>query len=245
MKVDFLIAGTQKGGTSALKAYLQDHPEICIARREEVHFFDREEHFKDDPVDYSVYHQWFRPHGRHRVFGEKTPIYMYWEDVPRRVWEYNPNMKWLLLLRNPIERAYSHWHMEHARNKDPVDFWSALQNEHARSRVALPFQHRRYSYVDRGFYTEQLRRIWLFFPREQTLILKSEELRASPTATLNTVCQFLGVAPFSHVDPLNVRSQVYASPLGRRERRYLARVFEYEIKELEQLLGWDGSDWLK
>lgn len=245
MKVDFLIAGTQKGGTSALMAYLQEHPEICIACREEGHFFDRQKYFEHVPVDYSVYHQWFHPKGRERVVGEKTPIYMYWYDAPRRVWEYHPGMKWLLLLRNPIERAYSHWNMERARNWDDVDFWTALQNERVRSREALPLQHRCYSYVDRGFYTEQLRRIWFFFPRSQTLTLKSEELRDNPTTTLNKVCRFLGVDPYAHVDSQIVRSQAYAAPLGRREKAYLAHVFEYEIKELEQLLAWDCSDWLK
>lgn len=245
MKVDFVIAGTQKGGTTALRAYLLNHPEICMARRMEVHFFDFAEHFQSEPMDYSVYHQWFRPTGRQRVFGEKTPIYMYWYDAPRRIWEYNPGMKWILLLRNPIERAYAHWNMECIRNRDHVDFWSAIQNEHIRCREALPLQHRDYSYQDRGFYTEQLRRIWHFFPRQQTLIVKSEELRATPLETLNKVCHFLGVEPFSHVDPLNVRAQEYLAPLETRARQYLERVFEYEIKELEQLLEWDCSDWLK
>ncbi|MGB7755383.1 MAG: hypothetical protein WBL23_04905, partial [Salinisphaera sp.] len=97
------------------------------------------------------------------VFGEATPIYMYWHDAPRRMWEYNPNMKLIVVLRNPIDRAFSHWNMEKSRNAESLSFWDAIQNEEPRCKEALPYQHRTYSYVDRGFYLEQLRRLWRYF----------------------------------------------------------------------------------
>lgn len=246
-KVDFLIAGTQKGGTSALGHYLRDHPDICMPAKKEGHFFDRKKYPESGRIDYSEYHSWFEPCRDRCLWGEKTPTYMYWNSAPRRIWNYNPDMKWILILRNPIERAFSHWIM--ARRRDPnmgghADFWDALQGESARARNALPHQHRRHSYVDRGFYTEQLRRIWSFFPKDQTLVLKTEELRNSPTTTLNRVCQFLGIQPFSNVDVQSVNAQAYSASLRARERQYLEHVFEFEIRELERLLEWDCSDWL-
>ena len=75
-------------------------------------------------------------------------------------------MRLIVILRNPIERAYSHWAMEHRRGNDQLPFALALEQEEARCREALPFQHRVFSYVDRGFYSAQLRRLWRFFGRE-------------------------------------------------------------------------------
>ncbi|HZR78058.1 MAG TPA: sulfotransferase domain-containing protein, partial [Chthoniobacterales bacterium] len=149
MRVDFVIGGTQKGGTSALDSFLRQHPGICMpTTRKELHFFDREE----DNRDYKAYHANFQPQPQHRVTGEASPIYMYWETAPYRIWKYNPNMKWILALRNPVERAFSAWNMETKRGKEKLSFAQAIEKEADRCREALPLQHRVYSYVDRGLY---------------------------------------------------------------------------------------------
>ena len=106
MRVDFVIGGAQKGGTSALDSFLRQHPEICMpTTRKELHFFDREEENRD----YKKYHRNFKPKkNQHRVIGEASPIYMYWETAPYRIWKYNPQMKWILALRNPVEIGRAH-----------------------------------------------------------------------------------------------------------------------------------------
>lgn len=244
MKVNFLIAGTQKGGTTALRQYLCGHPEICMIKRTEGHFFDDEEIFRTEPPNYSNYHREFQPSGRQRILGDNTPIYMYWYDAPRRIWEYNPRMKFIILLRNPIERAYSHWHMELTRKKDNVDFWTALQTEWVRCREALPFQHRFFSYTDRGFYTEQLRRLWHFFPREQILILKSEDLLDKPNMILKQILSFLSLDQLPPVTPLIKHKQKYTKTISIREELFLKDLFQSEIRQLELLLDWDCKNWL-
>jgi hypothetical protein len=211
--------------------------------RAEGHFFDREGTVQGWLSSHSRYHRSFKTSGREHVLGENTPIYIYWYDAPRRIWKYNPRMKFIVLLRNPIERAYSHWNMERTRGRDVVDFWTALQTERERCREALPFQHRVFSYTDRGFYTEQLRRLWHFFPREQTLILKSEDLKARPEATLEQVCRFLSLEPLASVVPLIAGSQEYLTPMSTRERHFLEGLFQREITRLEHLLDWDCSNW--
>lgn len=243
-QVDFLIAGTQKGGTTALDLYLRAHPELCMASRKEVHFFDRDELFNGDTVDYSVYHSCFSPTAAQRWLGEATPIYLYWHSAPRRIWEYNPRMKIIVILRNPIERAYSHWNMERGRARDSLSFWEAIQRERDRCREALPGQHRVYSYVDRGFYTEQLRRLWCYFPSEQTLILRHEALRETPQLVLDQICDFLGVACLSVATTINAHSRPYVTTMAEREMAYLRWIFEYDIRALERMLGWDCSAWL-
>lgn len=243
-KVDFLVCGTQKGGTTALDAYLREHSEICMADVKEVHYFDNEVAFTGGNPDYTLYHANFSPLERHKVIGEVTPIYMYWSDAPRRIWQYNPLMKLIVLLRNPIERAYSHWNMESARNAEHLPFFDAIQREEKRCREALPEQHRVFSYVDRGFYVDQLRRLRAFFPDEQLLVLKSEDLRHDPLATLNKVCRFLGLSELSKVEARVEHSRQYQAPMDKRSKAYLLDVYEFQIKELERLLGWDCSDWL-
>lgn len=242
--VDFAICGTQKGGTSALDAYLREHPEICMADRKEVHFFDKEPLFSDGKPNYSRYHSFFSPRATHKLRGEATPIYMYWHDASRRIWEYNPNMKLIVLLRNPIDRAYSHWNMERSRDMECLQFWDAIQNEQQRCREALPYQHRVYSYVDRGFYLEQLRRLWRYFCEDNVLVLKSEHLKDQPHQTLKEVCCFLGVSNFENVKPREVHSRPYYSKMSDKEKEYLRFLFEHEIKGIERVLGWDCSNWL-
>ena len=244
-KVAFVIAGTQKGGTTALASYLYEHPEIGMPTVKEVHFFDTEEHFASAEVDYAKYHAYFNPALRKRGLGDATPIYIYWDAAPPRIWQYNPAMKLILLLRNPITRAYSQWNMERERGSDPLPFEQAIRTEVERSRDALPLQHRLYSYVDRGFYSDQLRRIWRYFPVEQTLVLKSEELQQAPEAALARITDFLGIARFAAAAPRNVHARPYQGPMSAEARRYLGDVFEFEIRSLERTFGWNCAKWLE
>lgn len=243
-KVNFLICGTQKGGTTALDAYLREHPQICMANKKEVHFFDNESYFRSNKPDYSKYHEFFQPNTSQKLFGETTPSYMYWYSAPRRVWEYNPNMKFIIILRNPITRAYSHWNMQRDLKREHLSFLDAIRNERKRCREELPLQNRPFSYIDRGFYTEQIRRIWHYFPKSQTLFLKSEDLRSNPRLIINKVCDFLNVSRFNKVESIISHSRPYTSALDEKQKIYLKSVFEFEIRELESILGWNCSDWL-
>jgi len=243
-KVDFLVCGAQEAGTSALASYLEEHPEICMAEAKELHFFDNEDIFRQGAPDYKAYHSAFNPRASHKLLGEATPIYMYWYTAPRRMWEYNPELKLIVILRNPIARAYSHWNMQRSRGIERLSFWEAIQKEKQRCREALPYQHRLYSYIDRGFYSEQLRRLWTYFPQEQVLVLRTEDLRNSPFELLRNVWPFLGLNHRHKIVPRQVHSKPYISPMGKREKEYLVNLYEYEIRNLERLLGWDCGEWL-
>lgn len=239
-KVNFLVAGTQKGGTTALDYYLRTHPDISMAREKEVHFFDNDKNFQGD-VDYSAYHSHFD--NQEGVVGESTPIYMYWLPAAKRIWEYNPDMKIIVVLRNPIDRAYSHWNVQRYKGADELAFFKAIRVEQKRRLGTL--QDRTYSYVDRGFYTKQLRRLYRYFPKEQVLVLKNDDLRNDVNGEMQKVSHFLGVNPFDEIEPKLIHCKPYASEMTDIERMYLRRLFSGEIKRLERMLGWDCSDWLK
>jgi len=207
--------------------------------RKELHFFDRE----DENRDYKKYHANFKPKPQHHVIGEASPIYMYWETAPYRIWKYNPKMKWILALRNPVERAFSAWNMETKRGKEKLSFAEAIEKESQRRREALPLQHRVYSYIDRGFYACQVRRLFNIFGRDNVLVLLTEELRNDHAKTLRRVFEFLGVDS-SFVPPeASVFEQEYADKIDNQLRSRLIDMFCFDVKELESMLGRDLSAW--
>ena len=135
--------------------------------------------------------------------------------------------------------------MEHRRGNDPLSFGLALEQEEARCREALPFQHRVFSYVDRGFYSAQLRRLWRFFGREQVLVLRQEQLRLSPQTCLGKIWQHLSIPPSPAITPLERHTGDYDHAMPPACRNRLRKIFWQEIGQLENLLDWDCSDWLR
>lgn len=245
-KVDFVIGGTQKGGTTALDTFLREHPQISMAKKKEVHFFDNERFFRGEPK-FQNYHSFFdfnfKSYGV--VVGESTPIYMYWQRAPERIFQYNQNVKWIILLRNPVERAFSHWNMQRNRGIDRLDFLAAIENEKKRGKKSLPYQQRLFSYVDRGFYSRQLRRIFDFFPKNQVLVQKSEDLRERPNQVLRNIGRFLGIDEPKEIKPKIIHSRPYSRTMSSRERKVLESIYAEEIGILEIMLGLDLSRWLE
>ena len=123
-RLDFIIAGTQKGGTSALHYHLDQHPNITMAHSEEAHmidhprrhFFDDEKRFADGEVSYDILHEGVRLKRRSLITGSCTPIYTYWKPAMERISKYHPGIKLIVLLRNPIDRAFAHWNMQRFKN---------------------------------------------------------------------------------------------------------------------------------
>jgi hypothetical protein len=244
MKVGFIIAGTQKGGTTALASFLSQHPQLCISNPKEVHFFDNEQLFEEATLPEDEYHRHFLPTAGTRLSGEATPIYMYWKPAAARIRAYNPKMKWIILLRNPVERAYSHYIMERNRGYESLPFPEAIRAEAIRVQETYPLQHRIYSYIDRGRYANQIERILALFDREQLLFLRSEDLRFQHDAVLKKVFNFLGVDESVTIEQALVFDQHYVS-MANEDRTFLLRALLPEMVRLEALLGWDCSSWKK
>jgi len=244
--VDFVVAGAQRCGTTALDLYFRGHPGVAMSvTQKELHFFDHEEHFRGDRVDYAVYHAHFGARRPGQPRGEVTPSYMYWTPAAERLARYNPALRIVILLRNPIARAYSHWNKERQRGREPLPFLEALEAENERARAASPLQDRRTSYAARGFYVGQLQRLWRHFPVDQTLILRSEALQANAGETLARIADFLGLDAFPRIVPRAVNARDYERGMHRDEWEYLASRLAGEIRELERLLGWDCAHWLQ
>jgi hypothetical protein len=242
-KLDFVIAGAQKSGTTALHYFLQKHPQITLGDQQEIHFFDNDELFAG-PVDYELLHRHFPPLNKGVIAGDCTPSYLYHEPAMERICNYNRQIKLIILLRNPVERAFAHWNMQRFKGRERLDFLDAVKEETKRiSHAATAVEARRIAYVDRGRYSEQLERVFKFFPREQLKILKFEHFRDNNRDTLKSIFSFLGVRPL-RVGRSKDRNVVpYERKMSAQERKYLYDIFAAEIASVEQMLGWDCSDW--
>jgi len=214
-KVSFLIAGVQKGGTTALFDYLVDHPALELPAIKEAHFFDDDRNVDWRAPDHGRYHALFsRP--APVVRGEATPIYIYWPNCLERIAAYNPAMRLILLFRDPVERAWSHWRMERARGAEESPFAWCIREGRARvDDPQAPGYHREYSYVERGFYGAQLAKLYTIFPRQQVLPLTSEALNADPDGVLAHVTAFLDVPRFP--GPIRPRRSHVGLETGRDE----------------------------
>jgi hypothetical protein len=239
-KVDFMVIGAQKAGTTALFDHLKDDPRLNLSKVKETHFFDNEQIDWNAP-DYRLYHARFDM-GRPGLKGEATPIYIYWPESLERLRAYNPHARLILMLRDPVRRAYSHWQMEFARGIDTTPFAFAIRE--GRRRVAdAPYKdgaHRVFSYVERGFYGAQTQRLLSLFPRDQVLFERADLLKSDPDAVLGRVCAFLGLDPPPPAAPRTVhaaRAIAYGSILTPQDESYLRNVYADDLDLLETLTG--------
>jgi hypothetical protein len=174
----FLVVGAMRSGTTSLYRYLQAHPQVHMPRKE-VHFFDRR---------FDLGLEWYRSRfegwaGQPAV-GEATPTYMYDPVAVERMAAVVPGARLVAMLRNPVDRAYSHYWMERARGREARSFEAAVEAELAGDGP---------DYLARGAYLEQIRRLVDTFDRSHVHVALLEDLQQAPARTYAEVCRFLGV----------------------------------------------------
>ena len=182
---DFVIIGAMKSGTTSLGAYLDSHPDAACMR-EELHFFDRE---WERGLDW--YTARLAAAGDAAVVGEGSPSYVYSPEAIERMAATIPAAKLVAVLRDPVERAYSHYWHQRREGNEPLSFEDALDAEPGR--LAAGSGRLRFSYVDRGRYAGQLETVCRHFPRDQVHVTLFEDLRDRPADAYAEVCAFLGI----------------------------------------------------
>jgi hypothetical protein len=240
VSLDFVILGAQKCGTTALARFLDQHPCIAMSRPKEAHVFDRE-HFALADVD-RVYAQCFNHALIGQLRGEATPVYLYFPDVPARLHQYNPNLKMIVCLRDPVARAISHHAMEYGRGDETLPLWRALLAESARlKRDVAPERidsaSRHHSYRSRGYYTRQIEQVLRYFPRHQLLLIRSEDLMQQHDKTLRLVFEFLGVDPDVVIPHEIIFSGTSSRPKHALVQALLSLSYLAENRRLRKLLN--------
>ncbi|HEU6447549.1 MAG TPA: sulfotransferase domain-containing protein [Verrucomicrobiae bacterium] len=235
-RISFVIAGTIKGGTTTLDWYLRNHPQIGMCRVKEAHFFNNDDFFQGSKPLYEKYHEQYTEVWLRKILGEATPNYMSSPRAARRLYEYNPEMKLIFSLRNPVSRAFSHWNMNRQKGTESLPFGEAIRREMSGNASR---------YVSVGLYAGQLECFWQFFPKEQTLIFQSEELRNNHHKVVNRVLRFIGLRERKSIPMIEFHKRSYEAPMEEEDRKMMRQIFRPEIEKLEKLLNWDCSNWLE
>ncbi|MGC9502459.1 tetratricopeptide repeat protein [Baaleninema sp.] len=232
-KPDFIILGAQKAGTSSLYFYLSKNPQILSPLRKELEFWSWKFH---RGIDW--YFSQFPPLTPDSQFltGEACPGYLDFDVAAERLKENSPNTKFIILLRNPVDRAVSHYYHWIRRHQEDRSFDVAIQAKIMEIHQKGTVWNQHSNYVARGVYVEFIRHWLSLFPREKFLILKSEDFYQDPSKTLKKVDNFLGV-PVSTLSEYKKHNAGSYSPVSQKSRDYLNDFYSPYNQELEKLLG--------
>ena len=252
---DFVIIGAQKSGTTSLYDFVVKHPAIISAAQKETEYFSRRYKFgemwyrSNFPTSLSRYHLYKKTDER-PISGEATPNYLFYPFVPGRMKKTLPDVKLVVILRNPVDRAFSQYHHTVRMGRETREFEAAVKQEVARRvrtetavqdpNFAVDYRH---AYLGNGVYADRLENWFKHYERNRFLILATEDLRKTPQRTLDQVFDFLEVAPFQvkNIRDLNVGSY---KTMNKNTRKCLVEYFKPHNEKLYRLLK-RSFDWDK
>ena len=228
MLPDFLVIGAEKSATTWLYESLRQHPEVFVPDTKEIHFFNR---FNSNlkvldryqKLGLGWYENFFKKAETAKAVGEVTPMYLPDAEAPGRIYDIIPLVKMIAILRNPIDRAYSHYWM--ARGKHYVD---------------MPFEEivriRDQRIIHRGMYCGQIKRYFELFDPQQVLILLFDDVKKDPQSVLQRIYRFLGVKDDFAPNDMGKR----INPSGQLRSKLLHRLLKIQISALRVWLrmGW-------
>jgi homopolymeric O-antigen transport system ATP-binding protein len=256
----FLIIGAQKAGTTALFVMLAKHPKILAPKSKEINFFQDDRNFSKG---YGWYHEHFpieEDFSSDQITFEATPEYLYRIPAAQRIYDYNKSMKLIVLVRDPVERAYSAWNMyKNFKNKNSPYLVSLAEHRSFEQAISQELfeirsgQHIPYNgferqdncnmpfpgYISRGIYCEQLIRYFKFFDSSQLLLIHHDDLRSNTLETLRKVTDFLELAEFAPETPKGgaAHEGVYSSEINSNVRELLREFYRPYNDRLYSLVG--------
>lgn len=246
-----IIPGAMKAGTTSLFAYLEGHPQLAPSHEKEVHYFDM--NFHRGPGWYA--RRFPRPQGHASAAAplpfESSPYYLFEPRVPARIRELVPDVKLVILLRDPVDRAFSHYHNNRRLGRENLSFEDAIDAEEERlageeARLhsdphAVSLVHKRYSYLRRGLYAEQLLRWRSCFPADQLLVVDAGRLFADPQGVLAEVLAFIGVDRWEPPTFAARNEGRHGEAMQAATRSRLESFYEPHERRLADLIGWCPS----
>lgn len=240
---DFVIIGAQRAGTTSLYSHLTKNPSVIRAQCKEIHYFDVNPHRP---------RWWYRAHfprrsqiedgfDERRITGEATPRYLYHPGADERLHALLPNAKLIVLLRNPAERALSHYFFLYGKDAPLHELREAVEREAEALVRGVAATDRGESYLRRGIYVEQLERWLRLFPRSQMLVLQSERFSAETRETMESVFRFLEIRVDLAVNYRRMHATSYPA-LDDSLRTWMSDFFRPHNERLFELLG-ERYDW--
>lgn len=197
MKVDFFIVGAPKAGTTSLYHYLHEHPQVEMSLQKEPNYFSFKAiqsqglYYKKNRIDtQKKYNGLFNFHKRDVIFGEGSVSYLFYPTVAQDIKEYNPSAKIIIMLRNPIDRAFSHYLMDYRLGLVSNSFEDIINKKSKHKYAHLFYQQ----YIQAGKYTAQIKRYFDVFDKENILLIDYEEFKSDVIGTVASVYTFLNVS---------------------------------------------------
>ena len=252
----FIIIGAQRCGTTSLYDYLSHHPQIIPSPVKELFYFDD---YYTRPIEW---YKSFFPTKKEQeklekdlvasvITGEASPSYFFHPYAAKRIKETLPQIKLILVLRDPIERAYSHYNHIKRLNREPLSFEEAIEKEQeritpdieklAKDEFYKADQRRDYSYLTRGYYAKQLKEWFKHFPKEQLLIVQSEEFYKNTPKVYNEIVEYLGLNSYT-LPTFEAKNALKYAKMAPETKEKLKAYFAPKNEELYELLG-KRFDW--
>ncbi len=254
-KPAFLIPGVQKGGTTLLYSILSQHPQIVRPAFKEAHFFDQENNYTKGYVQFYKNFELPLFIKKGQLTFEATPDYLPCTKCAQRIFEYIPNCKFIIVLRDPVSRAFSAWNMHHFLFKDNPkyqwlyderDFGTAVHEELNAITDKDDFRN----YIRKGYYAKQIKNYFKYFDPSSFFILENTDLQNNPQNIINNICDFLGLNHFN-LGQLDKENEMfwdnkgnYKAQLNDRLKKELYNHYVLYDQELKGLLNRDFS-WFK
>ncbi len=247
---DFLILGAAKSGTTSLLCELRNHPDVH-AQRIEINYFTQQ---------FTKGNEWYDAIFKfpEKVQGEKSTSYLYDTTCCERIYNYNPDMRLIVLLREPVKRAFSNWNMRHMQGRllkqsyifnksyqPPIEnigfshlfkYYLSCDSETIRHQEPLDI-------FERGLYVVQIEQLMKFFKRDQLLILIAEQYFKYPDIALEKVSRFLNIGTFPAGDHLWERKSVYPVKLDEQVALEIYRYYKPFNERLFEFLGDEIPEW--
>jgi len=254
---DFLIIGAARSGTTSLYQYLVQHPSIepCVVKQ--LHFFDQYYYrgLNWYRVNFPTIMKKFETEKIKKIkflTGEATPYYLQHPHTPRRVYELNPNMKLIVVLRNPIDRAFSHYKRKLRNGSEKLSFEEVTEQEQLRIKGEIEkmeqnenyFSHifHSLSYITAGLYVIHLKRWLKYFPMKQILILENEEFLSKTPNLYKQTIKFLGLSEWklSNYEKFQKSKPMEMDPNTRKKLIDYCKPFNEELYSLiGRRFDWD------
>ncbi|WP_144054288.1 sulfotransferase domain-containing protein [Pleurocapsa sp. PCC 7319] len=247
----FIITGAKKCGTTSLFHYLSEHPNIGAPIKKEISYFD---------INFAKGNQWYKSffpislpgnESPYLITGEATANYICHPQAPQRIAKILPQVKLIALLRNPVDRAYSHYHHTKRIGREDLSFEEALKQEDFRVKQIEQIENNsfnfisnhhgayNYTYLSSGLYAEQLENWFAHFDEKQFLILKSEDYFSHPEIIFQQVLDFLELPNWSPKRFKKYNYNAYPQKMDSNTRKHLIEYFQPHNEKLYELLGVD------
>ena len=233
---NFIIIGVQKGGTTSLYSYLTQHPQIMSPIKKEIDFWSWKFH---ESINWYLAHFPVIPDGKKILTGEASPSYFNHPDAARRIYQFFPKIKLIILLRNPVDRAISQYYTWRRFNWENRSLEEAIESDLDKLIKApekVNYWMGEQNYLAKGVYVEFLKEWMILFPQEQLLILKSEDFYANPQAIVQQVLKFLDLPKYELLEYHNYNPGNY-SQIDPLMGRNLSNYFRVHNQRLEEYLG--------